>query len=1718
MSKRSLFTRCLSTKRPATRPARLEVVELESRTTPAAPAAPVIIEPFVEGQVTGTFDINLQTEPTLYSDPDGHAWQATDWVIRDAGSGTTVWQVPFTSAPPLTLYRVDFSDGTFVNTLAGRTELNYNTDYQLVVRYRDSNSEVSAAAVRAFHTAAATQPVPGAGTWLVRPGYVVEPVQTGLRLPVNIAFVPNAGPNPSDPLYYVNELYGSIRVVRRDGTMSTFATNLLDYNPQGPISGSGEQGLTGLAVERDSANPDIYNLYVGMLWDNGSPPGGPNHYPKVERLTSVVGGLTMASRTILLNMQPETQGQSHQISNITIGPDNKLYVHVGDGFDSSTALNMDAYRGKVLRMNKNGTPVATGDPAGMNPFYNAANGINARDYIFTFGHRNPFGGAWRPSDGKHWVVENGNGLDRMVDLTSGASYGWNGNDSTLVANSKFIWSPATAPVNIGFVDGTHFGGSGFPTEAYDHAFVSLSGSTYASGPQQRSKGIVEFPDLDTLGGDGKLLIQPSFLVKYNGTGRSSVVGLAAGPDGLYFTDLYEDTGSGGPTGAGANVYRVRYVGSSGGQVPTVATAASATPNPVSAGITSNVSVLGTDDGGEGDLSYTWGVQGSPPSAVSFSVNGTNAAKNSVATFAANGTYELYVIIRDIGGQSAISNVTVVVTSVPVGAGNGLRGVYYDNIDFTGTSVTRIDPVVDFDWGNGPPLANFGVNTFSVRWTGFIQPRYTETYTFSTTTDDGVRLWVNNQLIIDRYVDQAPTTWTGTIALTAGVPYTIRMDYYENGGGAVARLRWQSTTQPLEVIPVTQMYGPTAVPIAPNNLAAVPFNGNRIDLSWNGNAILPNLANGYLVEQSANGTSGWSQIADVTGTTFSVTGLTPATAFYFRVRAYNAVGNSPYTAVVGSVTGTLTTTIDYPTNFANVPAGGALTFVNGAAVVANRLRLTSGAGNQARAVYATTPQDITAFQTSFTYTKAGAADGLTFVIQRDPRGLAAIGASGHHLAYTGITPSFALALNIYQPNGYGSAFVTNGATPGGYSQANGIDFGLDNTPIGVTITYLGSSNLTVTLTQGANTQTRTFTFATAPLSALLGGTTATVGFTASTGGANSTQEITNWVFSPLAAPSAPTGLQAQLSGYTSASTTAVPIVNQLTWNGAPGAASYRVERKLGVGGTYVEIGTVVGPAFTDSGLAPNSAYFYRVRGVNVVGNGAFSTELVVTTPAIPATPTAGQVTATTASSITIRFTDNASNEDGFQIFRTTGDDPFALIAVLPPSAATAPSFVTYTDTGLTIGVNYLYEIRAFNLSGYNGEATASAIAANATATTLSANPLATTGGTSVMFTATVAPSPGSFGTMTFRDNGNVIPGGESVAVSGGVAVFSTSILAIGSHPITVDFSGFTGYLPSTSNTQTVEVDGAPTTATLSAGAPNPATASQAVTFTVTVTGGTSTNGEVVTLIDANHGNALVATTGGVLSGGSATIIVTAGALAIGSHDLVAVYAGNTFNEASQSSSSSLVIQSPATAPQVLTITPNGNIASMSNNQWSRVVSLRVVFDQPIEYDAGAMTLALHTNSVIFDDVPGPFGDLPTDLEFSTADNITWIVTFSGNTDPSSMAPADGLESLKDGVYNFHVDASKIHPVGVPSVSGAADANKVFHRLFGDANAPGTPIGGQTGVDFASILGTGDNFAFRSAFNGAPGAHPEMDFDGDGVVGIADNFEFRGRFNRLLKWRV
>lgn len=137
-------------------------------------------------------------------------------------------------------------------------------------------------------------------------------------------------------------------------------------------------------------------------------------------------------------------------------------------------------------------------------------------------------------------------------------------------------------------------------------------------------------------------------------------------------------------------------------------------------------------------------------------------------------------------------------------GDGLHGRYYSDKNLIQLKLSRIDATIDFDWNHSSP-PTLPVDKFSIRWTGFIVPLYTETYTFYTASDDGVRLWVDNKPLINQWVDQPITEKKGIIALIAGQRYPIRIDYYENTGVAYMSLRWSSPQQPKQVVPQSQLF-------------------------------------------------------------------------------------------------------------------------------------------------------------------------------------------------------------------------------------------------------------------------------------------------------------------------------------------------------------------------------------------------------------------------------------------------------------------------------------------------------------------------------------------------------------------------------------------------------------------------------------------------------------------------------------------------------------------------------------------------------------------------------------------------------------------------------------------------------------------------------------------------------------------------------------------------
>src|SRR5262249_35805032 len=136
---------------------------------------------------------------------------------------------------------------------------------------------------------------------------------------------------------------------------------------------------------------------------------------------------------------------------------------------------------------------------------------------------------------------------------------------------------------------------------------------------------------------------------------------------------------------------------------------------------------------------------------------------------------------------------------------GLRAVLFDNADFTGPTVTRIDPTVNFNWGTAP-AAGIGPDEFSVRWTGFVQTVEAGTYTLPPRSGDARRPWGDGQPVIDTWTDHSPTTNTGTITLAAGQKYEITLEYYDSAEKAVIQLDWLRPGQSkFSVIPQGKLF-------------------------------------------------------------------------------------------------------------------------------------------------------------------------------------------------------------------------------------------------------------------------------------------------------------------------------------------------------------------------------------------------------------------------------------------------------------------------------------------------------------------------------------------------------------------------------------------------------------------------------------------------------------------------------------------------------------------------------------------------------------------------------------------------------------------------------------------------------------------------------------------------------------------------------------------------
>lgn len=272
----------------------------------------------------------------------------------------------------------------------------------------------------------------------------------------------------------------------------------------------------------------------------------------------------------------------------------------------------------------------------------------------------------------------------------------------------------------------------------------------------------------------------------------------------------------------------------------------------------------------------------PGAAIYYTLNETVPTTNSLhytGPFALTNTAGLSARAFVTGGVPSETALATFVNTNSIGTGTGLTGDYYSGqlMTFSGApTLTRTDATVNFNWSGTAPATGISATNFTIRWTGAVQPQFNDTYTFYTTTDDGARLWVNGQLLVDEWADQSATEWSGTVTLAAGKKYPLTMEYFQDTGGSSAQLAWSSASRTQEIIPQTQLY-PAYAPV----LAGTTFSNGAVQLQLSG------LVDKQYVLQTSTNLVNWTAL-NTNAATAAPFYMTDPGAGGFRCRFYRVV--------------------------------------------------------------------------------------------------------------------------------------------------------------------------------------------------------------------------------------------------------------------------------------------------------------------------------------------------------------------------------------------------------------------------------------------------------------------------------------------------------------------------------------------------------------------------------------------------------------------------------------------------------------------------------------------------------------------------------------------------------------------------------------------------------------------------------------------------------------
>ena len=346
--------------------------------------------------------------------------------------------------------------------------------------------------------------------WILPSGFVVERDAGGFQLPTALAFVPRPGSGPKDPLYFVVELRGKVKVVSNDRTVTTFAEGFArsEFGNETLPDGTAEFGAAGICL--DPVRGYVFVTYAYQDEDKLLR----NAILRFETKPEIFAARPSGQKSFAEVFRPFKSGTSHQIGPCQAVGD-LLYVGVGDGLDSPQgSQRTDTLLGKILRLTVDGAP------APGNPFLDKSDPAATAGYVWAYGLRNPF--SLKQVEGHLLAADNGLSTDRFLEIRRGENYLWDGTERSLAINAAAVISPSVGPVQMDYLPPSS---SLFPEEYRGRFFVALSG---------RIAGIMTF---DYALDDGKMRRPHAFFTYRRGKGTQVLTGLAFGPDGLYFAPI-----------------------------------------------------------------------------------------------------------------------------------------------------------------------------------------------------------------------------------------------------------------------------------------------------------------------------------------------------------------------------------------------------------------------------------------------------------------------------------------------------------------------------------------------------------------------------------------------------------------------------------------------------------------------------------------------------------------------------------------------------------------------------------------------------------------------------------------------------------------------------------------------------------------------------------------------------------------------------------------------------------------------------------------------------------------------------------------------------------------------------------------------------------------------------------------------------------------------------